>query len=103
MKQASTALLGLGIMGTGMAGRLLAAGFPLTVWNRNAAKAQPLAAKGATVAKTPREAVAGAAVIVSMVADDAASRAVWTGNDGALAGAARDTLLIECSTLSVDW
>jgi len=66
------ALLGLGTMGHGMAENLLKAGFPLAVWNRTAAKAQPLAAKGARVAATPAEAAVGAKFILSMVADDAA-------------------------------
>ena len=81
------AFLGLGVMGTGMTTRLLDAGFPVTVWNRNAARAEPLREKGAAIASSPREAAAGADVVIAMVADDSASRAVWTGKDGALAGA----------------
>jgi 3-hydroxyisobutyrate dehydrogenase len=103
MAHERVALIGLGLMGSGMAGRLLKAGFPLAVYNRNAARAAPLAAAGATVAATPREAAARADVVVSMVADDAASRAVWLGEDGALAGAARGATLIESSTLTVGW
>jgi 3-hydroxyisobutyrate dehydrogenase len=97
------AFLGLGIMGSGMARRLLRAGFPLTVYNRNREKAAPFAAEGASVAATPREATGRADVIVSMVADDAASRGLWLGENGALAGAASGTLLIESSTLTVGW
>ena len=55
------------------------------------------------MAASPREAVAGADVVLSMVADDAASRAVWLGEDGALAGAARGSVLVESSTLTVGW
>ena len=54
------AVLGLGTMGSGMAQNILKAGFPLTVYNRTPAKAEPLAAAGATFAPTPREAVADA-------------------------------------------
>jgi 3-hydroxyisobutyrate dehydrogenase len=97
------ALLGLGIMGSGMARRLLGAGFPLTVYNRNAARAEPLAAEGARIARSPREAAADADTIISMVADDAASRAVWLGENGALAGAKSGGVLIESSTVSVGW
>ena len=50
------ALLGLGIMGSGMAGRLLFANFPLTVYNRNAEKTKPFISAGATAANSPREA-----------------------------------------------
>ena len=97
----SLAFLGLGLMGANMAARLLAAGHTLTVYNRSAAKAAPLAAAGARVAATPREAAAGAEIIFSMVADDAASRALWLGADGALAGAAPGAIGIESSTISV--
>jgi 3-hydroxyisobutyrate dehydrogenase len=97
------AFLGLGLMGGGMARRLLGAGFAVTVFNRNPARAEPLAAAGARVAGSPREAAAGAEVVFSMVADDAASRAMWLGPDGAIAGAARGAVLVECSTLTVAW
>ncbi len=99
----SVAVLGLGVMGGGMARRLAGAGFPLTVWNRSPERAQALEAEGAVRAATPREAAAGADVILSMVADDDASRAVWIGPDGALAAARPGALLIESSTLSPAW
>ena len=95
------AFLGLGIMGSGMAGRLLDAGARLTVFNRSRERAAPLAARGAIVAATPRDAVAEADIVFSMVADDAASRDVWDGGAGALAGVRPGTLLVECSTVSV--
>lgn len=103
MSKPRVALLGLGIMGEGMAGRLLSAGFPLAVYNRNQAKAAPFAAAGAFAAATPREAASKAEIILSMVADDAASRSVWLGDNGALAGAAPGSVLIESSTLTVHW
>lgn len=97
------ALLGLGIMGSGMAANWLSKGFSLTVYNRTPSKADPLVYQGAQVAATPRLAAENADVVVSMVGDDAASRAVWLGDDGALAGARPDTVLVECSTLTPDW
>jgi 3-hydroxyisobutyrate dehydrogenase len=97
------ALLGLGIMGSGMAANLLKAGFPLNVYNRTAAKADALAALGAHVADTPRDAAAGAEIIIAMVGDDEASRAIWLGEHGALAGAQPGAIAIECSTLSLAW
>jgi 3-hydroxyisobutyrate dehydrogenase len=103
MPQPSIAFLGLGLMGTGMARRLLGAKFPLTVHNRTADRAASLIQEGAKFGGTPRQAAQGANLIISMVADDAASRAVWLGPDGALAGAARGALLIESSTVSVGW
>lgn len=97
------ALLGLGIMGGGMAANLLKQGFALTVYNRTREKAEPLAQLGAQIADTPREAAQDADVIVSMVGDDAASRAVWQGEDGALTGLKSGAVLVECSTLTPEW
>lgn len=97
------ALLGLGIMGGGMARRLLGAGFPLTVFNRTRARAEPLGAAGARIAATPREAAADADIVIGMVADDPASRTLWLGADGALAGLRAGALAVECSTLTVGW
>jgi 3-hydroxyisobutyrate dehydrogenase len=97
------AVLGLGTMGGGMARRLSGAGFPLAVYNRTPGKAAGLAAEGAKVAATPREAAEQAEIIVSMLADDRASRGVWLGEQGALAGASRGSVLVECSTLSPEW
>jgi 3-hydroxyisobutyrate dehydrogenase len=99
----SVAILGLGTMGAGMAHRLLGAGFPLTVYNRTAARAEPFRAAGAKVAATPKEAAAGAHVVIAMLADDVASRGAWLGDDGALAGAGKGAVLVESSTLSVAW
>ncbi len=95
--------LGLGIMGGGMARRLLGAGFAVTVFNRNRAKADALASDGATVAATAREAAKDADLVICMVADDVASRAMWLGNDGALASAPHGAIVVDCSTLSLGW
>jgi 3-hydroxyisobutyrate dehydrogenase len=97
------ALLGLGVMGHGMAQNLLKAGFELTVYNRTRSKAEDLAGPGARVADTPRAAAAGAEIVLSMVGDDLASRAVWLGGDGALAGMQPGAVAVECSTLSLEW
>lgn len=97
------AFLGLGIMGSGMAQRLLGAGFPLVVYNRSRAKAEPLAAAGAKIAGSAAEAAQSADVILSMVADDQAARAVWLGANGALATARAGTICIESSTVTAAW
>jgi 3-hydroxyisobutyrate dehydrogenase len=97
------AVLGLGTMGSRMAHRLLAAGFPVTVYNRSRDKTAPLVGAGARAAETPRQAVENAAVSIGMLADDRASREVWLGNAGALDGAAPGSVVIESSTLSVVW
>jgi 3-hydroxyisobutyrate dehydrogenase len=97
---ARVAFIGLGRMGHGMAGRYLDAGFTLAVWNRSRAKAEDLIARGARWAASPADAAVGADAIVTMVADDAASRTVWLGKDGAAAAAKAGALAIECSTIS---
>jgi 3-hydroxyisobutyrate dehydrogenase len=103
MDKPRVAFLGLGIMGSGMANRLLTAGFPLSVYNRSAERSKPFAAAGAFVAISPKEAAARSEIVISMVADNIASRSVWLGENGALAGASSGQLLIDCSTLTVQW
>ena len=100
--------IGLGRMGHGMAGRYLDAGFAVALWNRSRAKADDLIARGAHWANSPAAAAAEADAVVTMVADDEASRAVWLGKelgkelgkDGAAATMKSGTLAIECSTVS---
>jgi len=94
------AFIGLGRMGHGMAGRYLDAGFTLSVWNRSRAKAEDLIARGARWATSPEDAAIDADAVVTMVADDQASRAVWLSGDGAAATMKAGTLAIECSTVS---
>ena len=98
------AFLGLGRMGAAMASRLLARGYELTVYNRTASRAERLVDAGAELAATPRTACAGADAVISMTADNVSSRAMWLGDDGALAAeVAPGALAIECSTLSHEW
>jgi 3-hydroxyisobutyrate dehydrogenase len=103
MSKPTVAILGLGIMGSGMAQRLLSAKFPLTVYNRNREKSIPFADAGAFIAASPRDAASRSQIIFSMVADDSASRAVWLGDNGALTGVSPGSVLIDSSTLSVGW
>ncbi len=92
------AFLGLGAMGSRMAANLQTAGYALRVYNRDRAKARPLAEKGAQACDTPAAAVQGASYVVSMVADDVATRAVMLGADGAVAAATAGTIIIDSST-----
>jgi 3-hydroxyisobutyrate dehydrogenase len=103
MGETKIALLGLGLMGSGMAGRLLDAGYPLTIWNRTPGKTQALADRGAKVAQSPRQAVAGATVVISMLADVPVCRDVWLGRGEAILGTAPGTVLVESSTITVEW
>ncbi len=96
--------LGLGNMGRGMVQRLTAAGHEVVAYNRTRAKAEALQSTRLQVADTPRAAAQGADAVFSMVGDDAASRALWLGEDGALAAQMRPgAFVVECSTLSYDW
>lgn len=97
---ARVAFIGLGRMGHGMAGRYLDAGFTVSLWNRSKAKAEDLIARGAQWATSPEDAAIDADAVVTMVADDAASREVWLTKDGAAATMKPGTLAIECSTVS---
>jgi 3-hydroxyisobutyrate dehydrogenase len=92
------AFTGLGAMGAPMAENLLAAGFALRVWNRGPGRTDPLAARGATVCATPAEAVRGAAFVVSMVADDEATRQVMLGEHGVVDAAAPGATIVDSST-----
>jgi 3-hydroxyisobutyrate dehydrogenase-like beta-hydroxyacid dehydrogenase len=92
--------IGMGGMGSRMAGRLLSAGYNLRVYNRNRDATRLLELKGARVAETPRDLAANADVVITCVADDAAIESVMTGSDGALAGARPGTIFIEMSTVS---
>src|SRR5712672_3551891 len=97
---AHVAFIGLGRMGHGMAGRYLDGGFTVAVWNRSKAKAEDLIERGARWVASPADAADGADAVVTMVADDEASRAVWLGKDGAALTAKAGALAIECSTIS---
>lgn len=97
------AVLGLGIMGSGMALRLVKAGFDVTVWNRSAGRTEPLAAAGARIAATPRDAATGADIVLSMLADDHAAREVWLGANGAVSALKAGAICIESSTVSLSW
>lgn len=95
----SIGFLGLGKMGAVMAPRFIDAGFALTVWNRSADKAQPLADAGAAVASTPADVTASADIVISMLRDDAAAEQVFLSRDGLLSGDVAGKLFIEMSTL----
>ncbi|MCU0647169.1 MAG: NAD(P)-dependent oxidoreductase [Gemmatimonadaceae bacterium] len=98
------AVLGTGAMGARVAQRLLVAGHEVRVFNRTRSHAEPLVAHGAMVADSARDALRGADVVISMVTDDAASRAVWLDADtGALVDVPTGALVLESSTVSPEW
>ena len=91
---------GMGLMGSRMARNLLRKGFPLTVWNRTPERCEPLAAEGASVARTPRELAEAADVVVACVADPDAAARVMFAEDGIRAAARPGFRYLECSTIS---
>jgi len=93
--------IGLGIMGDPMARNVLKAGFPLTVYNRAAAKAEPLRQAGAAVAGSPADVARAVDVVVSCVTDSPdVLQVVLDGKSGVIAGARRGMTVIDCSTVS---
>jgi 3-hydroxyisobutyrate dehydrogenase-like beta-hydroxyacid dehydrogenase len=98
------AVLGLGAMGSRMALNLVKVGHDVVVWNRDPAKAVALGQAGGRIAGSPAAAAASADVVLSMVTDDAAARAVWLDpSTGALTRLKRGAVAIECSTVSPEW
>lgn len=93
------AVVGLGAMGSRIAGRLLAAGHHVTVWNRSPGRADPLASAGASVAPTPAAAAAAADQVITMLADPPALFEVVTAPAGLAQGLRAGQTLLEMSTV----
>lgn len=100
MEKSRVGFIGLGLMGRPMAANLLKAGFPVTVWNRTAARMQPLVEQGARAAANPAEAAAASDVLITIVSDPPALEQVLWGKDGALAGLRKGSVLVDSSTVS---
>ena len=103
MAEPTVAVLGAGRMGSAMAERLSGRDVAVVVYNRSPDRAHELAERiGARVADTPAEAAAGADVVISMVADDEAVRALYDGPDGVAAGIGPGSVAIDMSTVLPD-
>src|SRR3954469_7066254 len=98
----SVAFIGLGIMGSRMAGNLLDKGHPLVVHNRTRARAEPLLARGAVWAESPRAAAEadGVEVLSTCVADPAAMEEIAFGGAGFVASLKPGTRVVDFSTLA---
>lgn len=90
--------IGTGVMGSSMVGHLIAAGYPATVYTRTKEKAEPLIAKGAKWAASPKELAAQSDVIFSIVGFPSDVREVLLGENGALAGAKAGAVLVDMTT-----
>ena len=97
---AEVGYVGLGVMGSAIVRRLLAAEHDVTVWNRTREKAEPLLAAGARWATTAREVAEQSEVVFTMVTNTTAVRAVTEGPDGVLAGLAPGKVYLDMSTAS---
>jgi 3-hydroxyisobutyrate dehydrogenase-like beta-hydroxyacid dehydrogenase len=97
---AEVGYVGLGVMGSAIVRRLLAAEHDVTVWNRTRDKAEPMLAAGARWADSPREVAEQSEVVFTMVTNTAAVRAVTEGPDGVIAGLAPGKVYIDMSTAS---
>ena len=98
--QTRLGFIGLGHLGSRIARRLLTAGFPMTVYNRDHAKTSELAVLGATVAPDPRKLADRVDVVLSCVADKTAVESVYLGTGGVLRTARPGTVIIEMSTVA---
>lgn len=95
-------IIGLGIMGHGMAVNFLKSGYEIAVWNRTKTKADDLIKDGATFLSSPKQLTEFSDIVFDVVSDDEASREVWFGEEGILAGGTKEKVLITCATLSLD-
>jgi len=98
----AVAFLGTGRMGGPMAANLARGGLGVRVWNRTSSRAEALAADGAVVAASPAEAVRGATIVITMLADGPATERAATGPDGFLA-AAPGVTWVQMGTIGIEW
>ena len=101
MTKQTVGWIGMGRMGYPMAERLVKAGYDVRVWNRTKAKAEPLAAKGATLVDSPRD-LAGVDILFTMVSTGKDLEQVYFGPDGVLSGDATPGIFVDCSSIAVD-
>lgn len=100
MATLSVACIGLGRMGSGIAGNIQKHGFQLTVYNRTSEKTKPFTSAGGVAARTPREAAASAEIVVTNLMDDASVLETVTGENGVLAGMRPGAIHIGTTTIS---
>jgi 3-hydroxyisobutyrate dehydrogenase/2-hydroxy-3-oxopropionate reductase len=98
---AIVAVVGIGVMGSRLATRLLRTGHTVLIWNRSPDKLSPLIELGARAVATPADAASGAQILITMVSDPVALRAVSEGSDGIAAGANAPLTVIEMSTVGL--
>jgi len=96
-------IVGLGIMGKGMANNFLKKGHKVFVWNRTESVSRSLVKKGSILCETPARVAQEADIVIEVTANDESSKAVWNGKNGILAGSTPKNILIASATLSISW
>ncbi|MFY0647992.1 NAD(P)-dependent oxidoreductase [Sulfitobacter geojensis] len=91
--------IGTGLMGAPMSARLLDAGFALTVWNRTAAKAEPLVEKGAALGDNPSDVAAKSDIVFMCLTDTKAVQEAVFGENGVAQGARKGAVLVDFSSI----
>jgi 3-hydroxyisobutyrate dehydrogenase len=97
------AFLGTGRMGAPMAANLARAGFAVRAWDRTASRAAALADDGATAAASPAQAVRGAGILITMLADGPATEQIWRGPGGLQLAASPGLIWIQMATVGLEW
>ncbi len=100
MQKLRVGFIGLGIMGRPMAGNILKAGYPLTVFNRTHSKTEEFASQGAKVAKIPAQVAEASEIIITIVSDSPDVEEVVAGPQGVLEGIAPGSIVVDMSTIS---
>jgi 3-hydroxyisobutyrate dehydrogenase len=99
----TVAVLGTGTMGAPMASNLIAAGLPVTVWNREPDRAAALVEAGARLAPSASEAAAAVEVVITMLTDGAAVEEVMSGPNGPLSTMRTGSVWIQMGTIGLEW
>ncbi len=92
--------IGLGVMGKPMAKNVLAAGYPMTVWNRTRSKMDELLVIGAKGANSPKEVAENSDIVITMLTDSPDVENVLLGPSGVIEGAMKGLIVIDMSTIS---
>lgn len=102
MEKPRVGFIGLGIMGQPMAGHILQAGYPFTVYNRTRSRTEDLASRGARVADSPAQVAETSEIIITIVSDSPDVEAVVAGPKGILEGIRQGSIVVDMSTISQD-
>jgi 3-hydroxyisobutyrate dehydrogenase-like beta-hydroxyacid dehydrogenase len=103
MKMMKVGIVGLGLMGRGVADNFIKKGHEVFLWNRTKSALNPFLKKGAVACKTPAEVAQLSDITFEVTSNDESSRSVWFGKQGILNGAKPKSILVASATLSAKW